>query len=131
MLAHNLYAKSLICQFSATSICEIHSNAAKRSVTKSKLGWFKRSISRGKFHCFASIHIALKSSSTHREGNGSPSPSLLSAEILICGYPQYAYPNQHWVGVSHRSAETDSAHEGEGVPLVLWQYPITSRQIIF
>lgn len=44
-------------------------------MTKSKLGWFKRSISRGKFHCFGSNHIALKSSSTHRGGNASLSPS--------------------------------------------------------
>lgn len=44
-------------------------------MTKSKLGWFKRSISKGKFHCFGSNHIALKSGSTHRGGNASLSPS--------------------------------------------------------
>lgn len=53
-------------------------------MTKSKLGWFKRSISRGKFHCFASNHIALKSS-THHGGNTSlsPSPRVLNFSCMF------------------------------------------------
>lgn len=67
------------------SICEVHSNAANRSVTKSKLGWFKRSISRGKFHGFASNHIALKCSSTYRGGNASlsSSPRVLNFSCVV------------------------------------------------
>lgn len=34
----------------------------------------------------------------------------------MCGYPQYAYPDQHRAGVSHGSAGTDSAGEGEVPP---------------
>lgn len=37
----------------------------------------------------------------------------------MCVYPQYAYPDQHRAGVSHGSAGTDSAGEGEEVPPAL------------
>ena len=76
MLVHNL----LICPIVNLSVFSNKhmwntQQCSKEIVTKSKLGWFKWSISRGKFHCFASNHIALKSSSTHQGGNGSPSLS--------------------------------------------------------